>query len=368
MKVGMIGLGKLGHPVAQAMQEQHDVMGWDVDPRTRGYNDMDIVWTREMVHMVDFVFVAVQTPHQKQFDGTHLLTRERADFDYEYLLDALTEIDDACVPITVAVISTCLPGTLERIAADFPNLNIVYNPMFVGMGSVIEDFKHPEFVLLGGLNTSRVREFYEQTYEDVPIIETDYTTAEAIKVSYNTFITAKTVLANTWGQICHELGIDVDELYDAWALATDRLISPRYLKAGMSDGGPCHPRDNIAMSWLSNELGLPHNYFDGLMTAREQHEMFLADLIPKGEVVIFGRSFKPEAALEDGSAALLLANILWKRQVIHEEDPVPGQVNFIATEHERYKDVEWPKGSTVIDPFGIIDDQEGVDVIRVGRK
>lgn len=204
------------------------------------------------------------------------------------------------------------------------------------------------------------------------------TTAEGIKVSYNTWITAKTVVANAWGELAHKTGMNFDDIKRAWDLSTKRLLSPKYTNAGVGDGGGCHPRDNIAMSWLADEVGMSHNLWEDLMAAREEHMAWLAreaaDVAKKTglPIVILGRSFKPETNIETGSPAILMANILQEetdRFVEHVEDeehPMRA-VYVIGTQHERYKDYRFPAGSVVIDPFRFIEPQEGVHLVSIGK-
>ena len=85
--------------------------------------------------------------------------------------------------------------------------------------------------------------------------------------------------ANTMMEICQKTEADVDDVTAAISMATDRIISPRYLRGGMGDAGGCHPRDNIAMSWLAEELGLSCNPFEDMMRAREKQTRWLATLI-----------------------------------------------------------------------------------------
>ena len=140
-------------------------------------------------------------------------------------------------------------------------------------------------------------------------------------MAYNTFIGMKIAFANTMMEICHKTGADVDAVSDAMSLATERLISGRYLRGGMGDGGGCHPRDNIAMSWLAGELDLSYDFFDSLMKCREEQTMWLANLIKEelqgndhlNEVIILGQAFKEETNLTVGSPATLL-KISWKNQ------------------------------------------------------
>lgn len=402
MKIGMVGMGKLGFPVALAIESKgHEVKGFDITstphsillsrifphqeigvPELLNGTNITMQSVDHLVNWADIIFCAVQTPHEEAYEGCTRVPEERIDFDYTHLTAAVANIADAAriyhKQTTLVVISTCLPGTFHREIEPLLNeyIDYVYNPFFIAMGTVIPDFLDPEFVLLGGKG-ELLEEFYA-TLHKKPLFHTDITTAEGIKVFYNTFITMKTVLANTYGEMAYRLGMNVDDIYEALSLATDRIVSPKYMRAGMGDGGGCHPRDNIALSYIANKVGMSHNIFDDLMQAREDHAEFLADLIESNmcelPVYILGRAFKPETRIETGSPAILLANILKERMVVfeHEEDfsdeiyDDPG-LFFLGTQHDRYKDIRFAPGSVVIDPFGYIDSQDGVKVIRIGR-
>lgn len=409
MRVGVIGLGKLGLPVAVAINSKgHRVAGYDANPAVRGYlGDRKVPYREEglqdllMAHQIrscdsiaevveesDVIFVAIQTPHAPQYEGTTPLPRDRADFDYSYLKDGVKAVADACMELkvrrTVAVISTCLPGTFRREIKPLLNeyVDYVYVPQFIAMGTVVEDYCHPEFNLIGVESEAAadLLELFYASINDAPCVRTDITTAEGIKVSYNTIITAKTVIANAWGEMCEHLDMNFDDMKKAWDLSTRRLLSSRYLDAGMSDGGGCHPRDNIALSWLADEVDMSHNIWDDLMQAREDYEDWHAWLVYSTArihdlpIVILGRAFKPETDIETGSAAILMADLLaeYGDEFVHVNDlevsnPYPA-VYFIATKNERYASFPYPPGSIVLDPFGIVPDQDGVEVRRLGRQ
>lgn len=403
MKVGFVGCGKLGLMVALTIEScGHEVKGYDVSENPAKYlrersipfqeehaqellaeTRMEMVTLEDLCRWADLLFLAPQTPHQPQFEGAAPLPEERADFDYTHLKACVHAVDTALVrPTPVVIISTVLPGTLEREILPLlgPYFDLVYSPQFIAMGTVHQDFMHPEFWLLGCRSRYAARyltEFYE-TISLAPVIATDIRTAEGIKVFYNTFITAKTVLANLYGEMACRLNMNVDDIYRAITCSTRRLLSPKYLKAGMGDGGGCHPRDNIALSWLAEKIGMGYNFFDDLMRAREKHCEFLADLIEEHRghrrIIILGRAFKPETNIEAGSPSLLLSAILDQRGVPHTiteqiRDVLLSTQNlfFIGTQHERYAKVKFPKGSVVIDPFRYIPDQDGVEVVRIGE-
>ena len=319
MKVGFVGLGKLGLPCALASEAAgHEVMGWDTN----------VEKPEQIVKWADIVFVAVQTPHQPQFEGTTRLADERADFDYGYLWNAVASVSNAKL---IVVISTALPGTIQRELFDDPDLGIgpdrlLYNPFFIAMGTTIPDFRDPEFVLIGtdGAHPGPLREFYASIH-DRPVFVTTIKTAELTKVAYNTFIGLKIAFANTMMELCEKTGADVDDLVDALSLADKRLLSPAYLRGGMGDGGGCHPRDNIALSWLAREQNLSYDLFEALMACRERQTEWLAQLIQEEQnstsayrpVEILGKAYKPETNLTVGSPATLLSHMLDEIGVDH---------------------------------------------------
>ncbi len=198
-----------------------------------------------------------------------------------------------------------------------------------------------------------------------------------MKIAYiNTIMEMCTYLPNT----------DVDAVSAGIALATKRLISPAYLKGGMGDGGGCHPRDNIAMSWLADKLGLRFNFFDSIMMAREKQTDFLADLIQKEliarpglPVVILGKAFKPDTNLVTGSPAVLLGHILVEREVqFSYADPYcctgraaelptaasKPAVYFVGCKHSVFASVQFPAGAVVIDPHRYIPRSDPAVIVR----
>lgn len=406
MKVGFVGLGKLGLPVALAIESRgFEVFGTDQNSGVKDYltnrsipyrekglqpllDAHNIGWrdtVAEIVAESNLIFVAVQTPHAAEFEGDAPLPLARADFDYTYLQEAVATIAKECRAQqkhrVVAVISTCLPGTFK--AAIEPLLNeftaYVYTPQFIAMGTVLNDYLNPEFNLVGvhDMDAAELMDDFYEVINDAPTLPTDVITAEGIKVSYNTWITAKTVIANAWGELSERLGMDFNAMHLAWALSDRRLISTRYMRAGMSDGGGCHPRDNIALSWLARESGMSHNIWEDLMLAREDYEAWHCEVLLEAAeelelpIVLLGTAFKPETDITTGSPAMLMANLLRGAgaQFLHVDDldPLQPAVYFIATQNARYRDYEFPPGSAVIDPFGYIRDQEGVAVRRLGR-
>jgi len=292
----------------------------------------------------------------------------------------------------VILISTVLPGTIRREILPVINerVKLCYNPFFIAMGTTVRDFLDPEFVLFGMRDpeaAEKARALYA-TLHHRPVYEASIENAELIKVAYNTYITMKIGFANTLMEICHKIeGCDVDQVSGGLALGTQRLLGPAYLRGGMGDGGACHPRDNIALSWLARELDLSYDWFEGIMLARERQTEWLAELVeehherrgfPHRRVGVYGRAFKAGTNLTVGSPALLLRTLLEERgfQVEmydpHIDDGLcpfdEPAVYVVATRHDEFGDPDWPfpSGSVIIDPWRFVPKREGIEVIHVG--
>lgn len=415
MRVGFVGLGKLGLPVAYAIAAHgHRVVGTDANPAVKEYIDSRRVpyreeglqplldscvvgWRDSVRHVVDdsdIVFIAVQTPHDPAYEGVTPAPERRKDFEYGYLEQAYRAVcNEVEAPTTVVVISTVLPGTMrQRVLPQChnPAVATVYNPFFIAMGTTVADFLRPEFVIIGEQRPGDADDLvalYESIH-DRPLVRKSIESAELVKVAYNGVISAKIVLANWIGEICEKTGADADEVHDALSNATERLWSPRYFRAGMGDGGGCHPRDNIALSWLAERLDLSVDVGGFVTAAREAHVGWLAQMAEDWSdltglpIVVLGAEYKPDSDLTTGSPSRLLADRLGcdlrsdPMQMVYVDRlggesrpaPSPKAVYVIGCKHSRYAETQFPQGSVVLDPFGYIPDQPGVTVKRIGRK
>ena len=304
MKISFIGLGKLGLPCAEAVaQKGHTVSGYDIVDVTSDHIQVkDTI--AEAVAGQDIVFVAVPTPHDPAYDGraptAHL---EPKDFSYKIVKECLTEANKYMTKDQLLVlISTVLPGTTRREFVPLvTNTRFVYNPYLIAMGTVAWDMINPEMVMIGtedGSATTDARElvkFYQSVMENNPRYEIGtWDECECIKVFYNTFISTKIGLVNMMQDVAQKQGnINVDVVTRALSKSTMRIISKAYMKAGMGDGGACHPRDNIALRYMAKELGLGYDIFDAVMNAREkQAENMAIEILKYGNKIQFSRDRK----------------------------------------------------------------------------
>ncbi len=416
MRIGMIGLGKLGLPCALGMESKgHEVRGYDpkfmnylstmyskmlnaLDARSYGVENeagvddllsesrIETAPLDNIVNWADILFVAVQTPHNQEYGGETPAPTTRRDFDYNYLGTAVREIVTIKPDAFIVIISTVLPGTLRRFILPIaPKAKIVYNPYFIAMGTVLKDFTNPEFVLLGSDNVdsyNTLRKFYASIH-DKHVVATTIENAEFIKVAYNVFIGLKIGFANMLMEVCHKTpNANVDDVSAALKLATDRLISPAYLDGGMGDAGGCHPRDQIALSWLLDELKISYNICNAIIDNREAQTNWLADLIIEQHrltglpIVLMGMAYKPNTHLTLGSAGVLLAEMLEARgypvllcdpfALQRQKVPTEPSLFFISTKHDQYKLYDFPPESVVIDPFRYVVTAADVKYIPIG--
>ena len=387
MKVGFVGIGKLGKDAAEVMAVNYDVIGYDIG---RVDTTIDMAQTLEGACIgKDIIFVALPTPHHKDYDGryptSHLPPK---DFDYNIVKNMVKKIDVLVNNKTLIVlISTVLPGTVRReIAPLVKNARFIYNPYLIAQGSVKEDMLRPEMMIIG-TKTGRwdsdvhlLRNFYQEFV--VPGTRFEMGTweeAEAIKIFYNTFISTKLALVNMIADVAEAIGnMNVDIVTDALKNSTTRIMGPRYMRAGLGDGGACHPRDNIALRSLAKRLNLGYDLFDAIMTAREKQAAHMArKIIGLGhDVCIMGKAFKPGIDQDAGSPAILLGYYIEKfgRTVYYDGHPkdVTVPLTYVIHDHNRFKDYDFNTGSVVFDPFRktkLIDrlTQKGIQVYNYGN-
>lgn len=328
MKVAMIGCGKLGYPCAMKMWEAgHDVIG--VDPwMSQADTEFPIYHSiTDRLQDRDIIFIAVPTPHEKAYGGekptTHLPPK---DFDYSIVEDVLTQLSSICTEKQLVVlISTVLPSTNRKLlrCADLP-FRYIYNPYLIAMGSVEWDMVNPEMVIIGtsdGDETTDAKvlvDFYKTMMQNNPryVIGT-WEEAESIKIFYNTWISTKIALSNMIQDVAMRIGnMNVDVVTKALADSTMRIAGPAYMKAGMGDGGACHPRDGIALSYLANTLNLGYDMFKSLNETREQQAKNVAKFLVRESrgfetprpIYIHGRAYKPHVRYTDGSYSELIGH------------------------------------------------------------
>ena len=407
-KIGFIGIGKLGLDCAEVMAEKHEVRGYDIYPRAS--DSVKVCNIDELVNESEWIFIAVPTPHAEGYDGSvpssHM---EPRDFGHDAVIDAIHKINThAKSSKKVVLISTVLPGTTRKHFVPLLDTKhqFLYNPYLIAMGSVKWDMVNPEMIMIGTEDgdwngiAGELKDLYDTVMQNDPRYEIGtWDECEAVKIFYNTFISAKVGLVNMVQDFAMKIGnINVDVVTNALARSTMRIMGPKYMTAGMGDAGACHPRDNIALRWLAKEYDIGYDLFDTVMHAREIQAKNLADfLLDWSEmnnnlpIVIHGKAYKPDVPYCIGSYSTLVGHYVKEAGVeVRYLDPLADDPTDVVTEltgpavilwaHDRKITYEYtgnqpetepycdiPQGSVIVDPWRKLPDMPGLTVVHYGN-
>jgi UDPglucose 6-dehydrogenase len=383
MKIGFIGVGKLGKDAAEVMAEKHDVIGYDIT-EVSPENFKMVPTIKDACQDRELIFIAVPTPHDPAYDGRYPTAHlPNKDFNYQIVKDVLTEVNKHVNrDQLVVLISTVLPGTIRREFIDLiPNGRFIYNPYLIAMGTVKWDMVNPEMVIIGTEDGSMTGDakilldfYYTFITEGTRYEVGTWDEAEAIKIFYNTFISTKVALVNMIQDVAEKGGnMNVDVVTGALERSTYRILGKAYMTAGMGDGGGCHPRDNIALRYMAEQMDLGYDLFDAIMNAREKQAKNLAQrlVIEANKVnlpiIILGKSYKPDVPYKDGSTTILTGHYCKEMGTEPEFDTETDKpAVFLLGHMGKFHDYDYPKGSIVVDPWRAYKSDK-VEVIHYGN-
>jgi len=220
----------------------------------------------------------------------------------------------------------------KKAGRDF---GVCYSPEFIALGSIIRNFLNPDFTLIGELDEkcgAQLEEFYARVVENgAPSARMSLENAELTKISVNTFVTTKITFANMLAEICEKLpGGNVDVVTNA--LGMDSRIGRKYLTGALGYGGPCFPRDNVALTFIAGELGIDAKIASTTDSMnRAVAEKVVNRLRPllreNATVAVLGLSYKPFSHVTEESQALFIANALSKAGArVVGFDPLAGEM------------------------------------------
>ena len=314
--IGWIGLGKCGLPIAEKIGETQAVIAYDIVPKQLEHCQ----YTSDVRDLLqtDVVFILVQTPHVNPLlDGSTVVDLgDTADYDYTALsavLGALLEIGYAA-PVVIS--STVSPGTMSQLIKRFSSLKLVYMPVMIHIGSVARDYVSAPMYYIGSYDTDvaqQVQSTLESFVETRTFLYGTPDEVELYKMLGNMFSSVKITFANTISEMIEFGKLDASSWNIMSALLHDTVNfnSPAYLMPGSGNGGPCHPRDGIVLSYLTDKFGMRSQLLKAVTQARQDQATALAEhLISYGlPIVILGESFKPGVDLTVGSYSVLVGNI-----------------------------------------------------------
>ena len=219
---------------------------------------------------------------------------------------------------------------------------IVSNPEFLREGSAVQDFLHPDRVVLGS-DDPKAGQIAAEVYrpildqeipgdvggrEVVPLLQTKLTTAEMIKYASNAFLATKISFANEVARLCDFVGADVTEVTAGMGL--DTRIGGRFLDAGLGWGGSCFGKDLSALVSTANEYGYRPKLLEGAISVNESQRKYVVDELLRhlktlrgAKVAILGLSFKPDTDdLRDSPAVDVAGRLIGKGAFVAAYDPM----------------------------------------------
>ena len=342
MRISVIGLGKLGAPLAVVLADKgFEVVGADINPdhvaainaarapvSESGLQERidrahsRLTATTDIVHAVsvtEATFVIVPTPSGP--DGT---------FSNTHVISAVRKIGSALRAKNrrhlVVITSTVMPGAtggpirqaLEEAAGPTAaNIDLCYSPEFIALGDVIYNLLNPDFLLIGEMDR-RAGDVLENIYRAVcenkpPIHRMSFVNAELTKIAVNTYVTTKISFANMVADICDELP-GGDAAVVTAALGSDSRIGAKYLRPGLGYGGPCFPRDNAALAAMARAIGTTADIAEATdrINRRQPARIvgLVRSLLARGTVGILGLSYKPATPVVEDSQGVEIAALL----------------------------------------------------------
>lgn len=344
MNISVIGLGKLGKPLANILSKYHNTKTYDINNTGNA--------SFEECAKQDYIFIVVPTPHSSEYDGSNITSNlEPKDFDYSSLTDVLTNLNNFVNPKqSVIIVSTVLPGTTSRLKK-LCNCQIFYSPFLIALDTVEWDIINPEFIMVGGQNTNRIVDLYDTFCICTNYVQGTYEEMETLKIFFNVYSSMKITLVNTIQDISMKLGnINVDKITEQLS-KTKSMNSETFMKAGLSAGGPCLPRDVIAMKWFAEQYNMGYDLFGYLRNIQEAQTKNLAKYlmnlseIHNLPIVILGKQYKQGTDYEFGSPSVLISKFC-----NCTFDDLSNPSIFLTTDS---KDYNFPEGSIIVDPLRI---------------
>jgi UDPglucose 6-dehydrogenase len=356
--IGVIGVGwvglvtascfaELGHPVIA-----RDILAEKVESLSRGEttihepgldellvrNAERLTFTTDMSELLAgarILFVCVDTPPTRSGDAD--LSRVRS---------VVEELPAAAGHVLVMK-STVPAGTGESIRRERPGTPYVSCPEFLKEGSAVEDFMHPDRVVVGAdPGDEAAGDAVARLYEPLggEIVRTDVASAEMIKLASNAFLATKISFINEIANVCEEVGADVAEV--ARGMGLDQRIGPAFLRPGIGYGGSCFPKDVSALKMLAGNSGYHFQLLSSVIEVNELQKRRVVGKLQKHlgslagkRVALLGLAFKPHTDdMREASSLVLAARLEGEGAEVVAYDPVAAEAARGLLEPVEFRD------------------------------
>ena len=299
MKIGLIGAGRLGiclallieqenyHVIASDMREDYikDLQNKKInttEPQVQEIleHSINLEFTtdnRKVIRESDIIFTLVQTPSLE--DGSYDVSAV-----WEVVEDIKKEMSGiANYPKSFVVGCTTNPGDCDQFRDALPeSVDVYYNPEFIAQGSIIDDLRHADMVLLGGegQHSGALEMIYYQIqngFKSANVNTMSAKAAELTKIAVNCYLTTKITYANQVGQVMIRDGMEKVGKTVLKAIGSDSRIGTKYLNYGFGFGGPCFPRDNRAFAAYASKAGVETPLGATTDKFNDEHTKFLKE-------------------------------------------------------------------------------------------
>ncbi len=266
-KIGIIGNGFVGSSVAHGFSantgcDVTDIKIYDKDGSKSTHT------IEEVVNDSDYVFISVPTPSNQ--DGSISLDIIYDLFEEIHNVIEYTKPGDSCDTQPILLLrSTVTPGTTRKLQQKYPVMRIVFNPEFLTERSAKLDFINQARIVLGGSwgDTEAVKRLYQWRFgKYIPVIKTDFESAEMIKYMCNCFFATKVSYMNEMRKLSDKIGANWEDCIEGFSL--DGRIGHTHLTVPGPDGkygfgGSCFPKDVQAMIHFMDKLNVPSATLSG---------------------------------------------------------------------------------------------------------
>ncbi len=269
------------------------------------------------IGQAEAIFIAVGTPSRRG-DGHADLS-----FVYQAVREIASLINSAAVVITKSTVPVGTGDEIENILRQIrPDaaIQVASNPEFLREGAAIQDFKHPDRIVVGS-DDDRARRVLAEIYRPLylnapPIIYVSRRTAELIKYASNAFLATKITFINEMADLCEQVGADVQEV--ARGMGLDNRIGAKFLHPGPGFGGSCFPKDTSALIKTAHDHGVPLRLVETVSTVNEQRKRAMARKVVQAlggsvrgkTIAVLGLTFKPNTDDTRDSPAIPLITAL----------------------------------------------------------
>jgi UDPglucose 6-dehydrogenase len=282
---------------------------------------------RDAIENALVIFIAVGTPPRPDRTADLTFVRQVAHAVADHMNGYKVVVTKSTVPIgTGKMISDIIRSGNGRF-----EFSIVSNPEFLREGSAVNDFLHPDRIVIGASDARAIeimKEIYKPLFlRETPFVITDVASAELIKYASNGFLAVKISFINEIAQLCELMGANVQDV--ATGMGLDPRIGPRFLRPGPGFGGSCFPKDTSAAAEIARNLGTTFELIEATtrVNARTKARMIdkIADAagpLPGKTAAVLGLSFKPETDdIRESPALSVVAGLLQRGAKVRAFDP-----------------------------------------------